>query len=94
MFRVRREKCPTCLYRLHYDRGTRERVLGDAAAMDGYVGCHYHENVCCRGYYDAVGENGCTAVQLAIRFERMGFPVELVDDGQYPKEDDDDDWDV
>lgn len=63
--------------------------------MDGFVQCYKHAKsarVCCRGYFDAFGENGCTAVQLAIRFERMGLKViEHVGDGDYQPEGDEDD---
>jgi hypothetical protein len=92
--RVRTARCASCLYRLHYDRRTRERVLGDARANDGYVQCHDHAGaakVCCRGYWDAVGEQGCTIVQIAIRLLRAGHDVvEFVPPGRYPAGDDED----
>lgn len=98
-FRLRSERCESCLYRVKYEKKTRDRILGDAEAMDGFVQCHCHDlaaHVCCRGYYDAVGENGCTAVQLAIRFSRRGLDViEIVTPEMYPRldegEDDGDD---
>ncbi len=94
VFRVRKDRCSTCLFRLHYDKQTRDRVMGEAREKDGFVQCHKHDRdakVCCYGYYTAVGERGCTIVQLAIRFERMGQEVvEWVGDGDYPVGDDDD----
>lgn len=98
-FRLRTERCASCLYRLHYDKQTRDRVLGEAARIDGFVQCHSHDlaaHVCCRGYYEAVGEGGCTAVQLAIRLDRAGLDViEHVAPGDYPvpeNDEDDDEW--
>ena len=42
--------------------------------------------------YDAVGEAGCTAVQLAIRLTRIGVAcIEDVAPGDFPHPDDDDD---
>jgi hypothetical protein len=94
MFRVRGEKCDTCLYAIKYPKSTRDRILGDVAANDGYVQCHNHDRaarVCCRGYWDAVGEDGESVVQMALRFERMGMDVvEYVQPNQYPPSDDDD----
>ncbi len=97
-FPVRTEKCDSCLYRLKYDRKTRARVLGDAAAKDGYVSCHCHardEAVCCRGYYDAVGEAGGTPLQLALRLERLmpGRVIRWVEPGELPPRDDEEDDD-
>lgn len=96
-FRVRTERCASCLYRLRYDKQTRDRVLGEAERMDGFVQCHSHDlaaHVCCAGYYDAVGEGGCTAVQLAKRLDRAGVDViEHVAPGDYPPPDDDGDDD-
>lgn len=93
--RVRTERCDTCLYRLRYDKRTRERILGDAERMDGFVQCHAHDlraHVCCAGYYNTVGESGCTAVQMAIRFGRMGVDViEHVTPEMYPCTDDEGD---
>lgn len=93
-FRVRADRCDSCLYRLRYPRRTRDRVLGDAAANDGYVSCHKHSQehpVCCNGYWHQVGEQGCTVVQIAIRLDRAGLvPVEWVTDGMYPPEPEED----
>lgn len=97
-FRLRTERCESCLYRLKYPRQTRDRILGDADAIDGFVQCHSHDlgaHVCCRGYYDAVGEQGCTAVQLAIRLSRRGLDViEHVTPEMYPPPEDQDDDDA
>lgn len=95
-FNVRRERCASCLYRLKYERRTREAILGEVEANDSYVSCHQHdpaEGVCCRGYYDAVGEAGGTALQLAIRLERLepGKVIRWVADGELPAPDDDPD---
>lgn len=94
MFRVREEKCETCLYAVRYPKQTRDRILGEVERMDGYVRCHSHAgsaNVCCRGYFDAVGENGGSVVQIAIRLERAGSRViEHVPPDRYPPSDDDD----
>lgn len=94
---MRSERCSSCLFRLRYDKQTRDRVMGDAEAADGFIQCHKHAKgarVCCRGYYDSIGENGCTAVQLAIRFERMGMRVvEWVPPDAYPPTDDEGDDD-
>lgn len=91
-FRLRTEKCATCLYALKYDRATRERILGDVEASDGYVRCHSHDlraHVCCRGYWDAVRDRGGTPVQIAWRLDRMGLNVvEAVGPGMYPRPDD------
>lgn len=95
--RVRTERCDSCLYRLHYDKRTRDRILGDAERMDGFVQCHAHDlraHVCCRGYFDAVGENGCSGVQIAIRLRRAGLDViEDVAPTDYPQPLDDGDED-
>ncbi len=74
-----------------------QRILGDAEAMDGFVQCHAHDlgaHICCAGYYDSVGEQGCTAVQLAIRLTRVGLDViEHVTPEMYlaPEDQEDDD---
>lgn len=103
IFPVRSERCASCLYRLAYDQRTRRRVLDEVATNDSYVRCHCHDpalGVCCRGYWDAVGESGGTPVQIAIRLERLLLsegrpsPILYVRPGEYPDlgEDEDEDW--
>lgn len=75
-FRVRTERCESCLYRAKYPRQTRERILADVAERDGFVQCHNHDqskHVCCNGYFLAAGERGGTPVQLAIRLTEAGM---------------------
>lgn len=99
-FRLRTERCETCLYRLHYDKVTRDRVLGDVKEADGYVQCYSHDlgaHVCCRGYWDAVEDRGGTPVQIAWRLHAAGFDViEHVSPEMYPRdydaEEEDDDF--
>lgn len=94
-FRLRTERCESCIYRVKYDKRTRDRILGDCEARDAYVQCHSHDlgaQVCCAGYYNAVGESGCTAVQLAIRLTRLGLDViEHVTPEMYPPTGDEED---
>lgn len=94
MIRVRTERCDTCIFRVKYPPETRERVLGGAAREDTFVQCHKHDpeaHVVCGGYYKAIGEAGCTVVQIAIRLERAGRRVvEWVEDGGYPPLDEED----
>lgn len=92
-FRVRSERCPTCLYAVRYPKATRDRILGEVARNDSYVQCHGHDgaaHVCCRGYWDAVGDGGGTSVQIAWRLDRLGLDVvEWVPPGAYPPDDED-----
>lgn len=95
---MRAEPCDSCLYRLPYMKATRDRILAEVKRLDSYVECHSHDPdaaICCRGYWDAVGQDGGTPVQLAWRFEAMGWHVvEWVGPDDYPPpgDDDDDDW--
>ena len=51
MFKVCKQRCPTCIYRkdspLNLDRLEREVSL-----IDGYRICHYTDNVCCLGFWN------------------------------------------
>lgn len=93
VFRVCADRCDTCVFRLHYDKETRDALFGEVERNDSYVQCHAHADsaaVCCRGYWDAFGDSGGTPVQLAWRFEKMGIPlVEWVGPDEYPPGDDD-----
>lgn len=85
------------MYRLHYDRATRERILGEVAERDGFVQCHKHDlhaAVICRGYYEAVGRRGGAALRLAFALQDIGLTdiVEEVWAGDYPSPEEDD-WD-
>ena len=87
-FRVREERCESCLYRLPYEKRTRDAILEEVERNDSYVQCHGHDraaNVCCRGYWDAVEDRGGTPVQLAWRFWKGGMDViEFVGPDDYP----------
>lgn len=95
MFRVRSEKCESCLYVLKYPKETRDGIMGDVERSDGFVQCHNHDlaaHVCCRGYWDAVGDSGGSPVQIAWRFHQAGADViEWVPPDRYPPVDEDHD---
>lgn len=72
--KVAEERCSSCLYRLKYDRRTRERILAEVAEKDTYVACHNslkeYPGTVCRGFYDA-NDEACTALQLAKRLQSI-----------------------
>jgi len=72
--KVAEERCSSCLYRLKYDRTTRERILREVESKDTYVACHNSADgktdTVCRGFYDADDE-ACTVLQLAKRLQAM-----------------------
>ena len=94
LLKVAEDRCATCLYRLKYDKATRDRLKQVTTDEDTFVACHSYSDhagsdqaIVCRGYFDAhyEAQNGCTALQLARRFELMdGQPtVEFVPHEQY-----------
>jgi len=66
---VRRTQCPTCIYKP--ESGFDIEVL-EAQCRDqfdhyhSYRICHYHEQACCRGFWDRHRDN-CTVTQIAQR---------------------------
>lgn len=74
MFKVRATRCAECLFgpdKIVSD-ARRKEVLATCAKKDKHFICHKHADVCCRGFFDT---GRSTAVQLATRFEKMGFPA-------------------
>lgn len=62
---VCKERCNSCLYRLKYDRQTRNRILNEVTRNDTYVACHnMPEGTVCRGFYDA-NDEACNLMRIA-----------------------------
>ena len=77
MFKVRKDRCPTCIY--NEDSPLAFKLLKlEAAVRDehghytGWRVCHYTDSSCCRGFYDAHGDN-CLPIQLAERCGALEF---------------------
>lgn len=63
VFQVAMDRCDTCVFRVRYDKRTRDRLFADVQSNDSFVSCHKfsHEdeetgemidsNVCCAGQY-------------------------------------------
>ena len=77
-FQVRRTMCPTCIYHEAnpLDVEKLEAEVGDGyGGFDGYRICHYHEQACCRGFWERHGDKftlGRMAKELGV--------VEFTDD--------------
>ncbi len=75
MFRVKRHRCPTCIYRkdspLDLDRleaAVRDKYVG----FRGYRVCHHGNDACCRGFWDQHRDE-FAAGQIAQRLKLVEF---------------------
>ena len=68
-FLVRASACATCIYRSDnpHDIETLEAEVRDPHGfVTGYRICHYHDDVCCRGFWNR-HKGACDATQMAQR---------------------------
>ena len=75
--KVRKTRCPTCIYRkdcaLNSEIDRLESQVTDGHGfMQGYRICHYHDDVCCRGFWDNHKYNS-SYLRVAQRLRAVEF---------------------